>query len=70
MTFVPSLPDDADEAWVVQQRGGRSSDAVLSCPGCFTMICMECQQHQKYHTQFRAVTVMNCEVRTRRASAA
>jgi E2F-associated phosphoprotein len=32
----------------------RSSDAVLSCPCCFNIVCMDCQRHQKYLNQFRA----------------
>lgn len=47
--------DDADERWMQRARGGRASDALLSCPGCFTTVCIECQQHALYHTQYRAV---------------
>lgn len=43
--------DEADEAWAVQQRSGRTTDAILSCPGCFTTLCIDCQQHELYHTQ-------------------
>jgi len=32
----------------------RNSDAVLSCPCCFNIVCMDCQRHQKYSNQFRA----------------
>ena len=32
----------------------RNSDAVLSCPCCFNIVCMDCQRHQKYINQFRA----------------
>jgi hypothetical protein len=32
----------------------RSSDAVLSCPCCFNIVCMDCQRHQTYMNQFRA----------------
>jgi hypothetical protein len=40
----------------------RTSDAVLSCPCCFTICCMDCQQHERYATQFRAMFVMNITV--------
>lgn len=40
----------------------RHSDAVLSCPSCFTIVCMDCQQHVKYKNQYRAMFVMNIEV--------
>lgn len=39
------------------------SDAQLSCPLCFTTVCLECQRHARYHTQFRAVHAMNVVVR-------
>lgn len=32
----------------------RNSDAVLSCPCCFNIVCMDCQRHQRYLNQFRA----------------
>jgi E2F-associated phosphoprotein len=40
----------------------RSSDAVLSCPCCFTIVTMDCQRHEKLLNQFRAMFVMNIEV--------
>ncbi len=36
----------------------RNSDAVLSCPCCFNIICMDCQKHERYENQFRAMFVM------------
>ena len=36
------------------------SDAILSCPLCFTTLCIDCQQHDTYDNQFRAMFVMNC----------
>ncbi|CAM9372763.1 unnamed protein product [Discosporangium mesarthrocarpum] len=38
------------------------TDAQLSCPLCFTILCLECQRHTRYHTQFRAVFVRNVRV--------
>ena len=40
----------------------RTSDAVLSCPRCFSIVCMDCQQHESYANQFRAMFVMNIGV--------
>ena len=40
----------------------RTSDAVLSCPRCFNIVCMDCQQHEKYANQYRAMFVMNIGV--------
>lgn len=41
--YDPDL-DDVDERWVDRQRKGRTSDAVLSCPACFTTLCLDCQR--------------------------
>jgi hypothetical protein len=40
----------------------RMSDAVLSCPCCFNIVCMDCQRHQRYMNQFRAMYVMGISV--------
>lgn len=40
----------------------RTSDAILSCPRCFNIVCMDCQQHERYASQFRAMFVMNIGV--------
>jgi hypothetical protein len=40
----------------------RDSDAVLSCPCCFATVCMDCQQHDTYKHQYRAMFVMNIAV--------
>jgi hypothetical protein len=40
----------------------RHSDAVLQCPCCFETVCMDCQQHERYPDQFRAMFVMNVAV--------
>lgn len=41
----------------------RYSDAVLSCPCCFRIVCMDCQRHERYHDQYRAMFVMGITVR-------
>jgi len=28
-----------------KKRDGRTSDALLSCPACFTTVCLECQRY-------------------------
>mmetsp|Transcript_8449 Transcript_8449/g.9288 ORF Transcript_8449/g.9288 Transcript_8449/m.9288 type:complete len:391 (-) Transcript_8449:28-1200(-) len=40
----------------------RTSDGILSCPCCFTIVCMDCQKHEKYSNQYRAMFVMNIGV--------
>lgn len=42
---------------------GVVSDAQLSCPLCFTTVCLECQRHALYFNQFRAVTGINIAVK-------
>ena len=41
-------------------RQGRRSDAILSCPGCLTSVCLDCQQHAERDSHFRAMFVSNC----------
>jgi E2F-associated phosphoprotein len=54
--------DSDDERAVAYQRGGRASDALLSCPGCFTMLCTDCQQHARDESRFRAMFVQSCRL--------
>ncbi|KAI3889716.1 hypothetical protein MKX03_007738 [Papaver bracteatum] len=60
--YDPKL-DNKDELWVQKERKGRDSDAVLTCPACFTTLCLECQRHEKYLTQYRAIFVVNCKIK-------
>uniref|UniRef100_A0A6B2F8A2 E2F-associated phosphoprotein n=1 Tax=Bothriechis nubestris TaxID=1766655 RepID=A0A6B2F8A2_9SAUR len=39
-----------------------NSDAILNCPACMTTLCLDCQRHELYRTQYRAMFVMNCTV--------
>lgn len=39
-----------------------STDAILNCPGCFSLISSICQRHSEVDTQYRAVFVQNCVV--------
>lgn len=70
--YDPNM-DDEDQAWVENLRKNYSkgrqsqkplpnSDAVLNCPACFIVLCLDCQKHEKYDNQFRAMFVMNCTV--------
>uniref|UniRef100_A0A2K5CJN4 E2F associated phosphoprotein n=1 Tax=Aotus nancymaae TaxID=37293 RepID=A0A2K5CJN4_AOTNA len=68
--------DNGDQAWVDAQRRayhglGRqrshqqpvpSSDAVLNCPARMTTLCLDCQRHKSYKTQYRVMFMMNCSV--------
>ncbi|CAI9096978.1 OLC1v1033257C1 [Oldenlandia corymbosa var. corymbosa] len=65
--YDPEL-DDKDELWVKKRRKGPNSDAVLTCPACFTTLCLDCQRHEKYLTQYRAMFVVNCKIIHEQAS--
>ncbi|KAL4422228.1 hypothetical protein ABPG77_009703 [Micractinium sp. CCAP 211/92] len=67
--FYDPEADDKDEAWIRKMRRSHRSDAILSCPLCFTTLCIDCQQHDKFENQFRAMFVMNCRVKTKEAVA-
>jgi len=54
--------DDLDQKWADKQRGGRQSDAILSCPGCLEIVTIDCQKHARSDEQFRAMFVQNCVV--------
>ncbi|XP_073410321.1 E2F-associated phosphoprotein [Dendrobates tinctorius] len=45
-----------------KQNALPSSDAILNCPACMTTLCLDCQRHESYRTQYRAMFVMNCIV--------
>eukprot|EP00980_Cylindrotheca_fusiformis_P009338 scaffold2047_cov129-Cylindrotheca_fusiformis.AAC.17 len=40
----------------------RYSDAQLQCPCCFQLVCMDCQRHERYLNQYRAMFVMGIVV--------
>lgn len=61
--YDPEL-DDKDEVWVQKKRDGRTSDAILNCPACFTTLCLECQRHEKNVMQYRAIFVVNCKIKS------
>ncbi|VDD82004.1 unnamed protein product [Mesocestoides corti] len=62
--------DDANTEWVKKlqensqggETGSDETDAVLNCPGCMTLLCLNCQRHAKYKTQYRALFTFNCKV--------
>ncbi|SAL97995.1 hypothetical protein [Absidia glauca] len=67
------LGDEKDEAWVAEQITKTApkslqkdqqarTDALLSCPMCFSPLCYSCQRHESYSHQFRAMFVTNCQV--------
>lgn len=47
-----------------KQKRLPTSDAVLDCPACMTTLCLDCQRHDVYNNQYRAMFVSNCKVDT------
>jgi len=45
-----------------QPEPASTSDAVLNCPACFAVLCLDCQRHEVYRHQYRAMFVMNCDI--------
>jgi len=70
LLFDPEADDD-DERWMaLQMRGAQDgTDAVLSCPGCFTVVTTQCQAHEVFPNQFRAVLVRDVVVGPRAVDA-
>ncbi|KAK8799481.1 hypothetical protein WA158_006030 [Blastocystis sp. Blastoise] len=64
--FYDDKIDDKNTEWIKKNRiiskGKFKSDATLSCPGCFQIICYECQRHEKYVSQFRSVIAFHTRV--------
>jgi len=73
--FYDPDEDDDNERWAQKQRRKQmfpdasqskqplsSSDAVLNCPGCMTVLCRDCQAHDTNAGQYRAMFVLNCKV--------
>ncbi len=76
--FYDPNADDEDQEWVNGLRSQYSSsksqrpsnnpkplpnsDAVLNCPACFAVLTLDCQRHETYQHQYRAMFVFNCTV--------
>ena len=58
------IPDkqlrDLDTGEKIKPEDIPQSDAILSCPGCMETLCIDCQQHETYKNQFRAMFIMQC----------
>ena len=57
--------DDETSEWAhgsLYSTGKHETDAVLTCPSCFTMVCSDCQRHAVYSSQYRAMFVHSCRV--------
>jgi len=65
--------DTNDQKWVDMQRQRYqpntnkkqklpNSDAILDCPACMVTLCLDCQRHDTYKNQYRAMFVQHCKV--------
>ncbi|XP_074646580.1 E2F-associated phosphoprotein-like [Tubulanus polymorphus] len=75
LLYDPQMDDD-DQKWIDNQRSRcrpaikaskndkkhSKTDAVLNCPACMTTVCLDCQRHELYNNQYRAMFVLNCDV--------
>ncbi|KAI8909660.1 E2F-associated phosphoprotein-domain-containing protein, partial [Gorgonomyces haynaldii] len=52
--------DDLNQEYVDQITTRESP--ILCCPLCFTTVCRDCQEHEEYKNQFRAMFVENVRV--------
>merc|ERR1712110_45151 len=57
--FFDNEADEEDEKFAKSKNYQKAdkSDAIISCPNCFTVLCVDCQQHTKYKDQYRAMFV-------------
>lgn len=77
MLYDP-LMDEEDQKWMDNKRRAYiypsedsstdkpkrlpNSDAVLNCPACLSLLCLDCQRHELYRNQYRAMFVSNCTI--------
>lgn len=80
MLLYDPLMDEEDQKWMDNKRRAYiypsenrtaekpkrlpNSDAVLNCPACLSLLCLDCQRHELYRNQYRAMFVSNCTVVT------
>ncbi|KAG0348095.1 hypothetical protein BG004_006070 [Podila humilis] len=63
--------DDRDENWLIKKIAENRppgckpediwTDAILACPMCLTQLCYDCQRHEIYVHQYRAMFVEHCK---------
>ncbi len=63
LLYDPQLDaEDQRKMDAMRPRAAAHTDAVLNCPACFTLLCLDCQRHDLYPNQYRAMFVVNCTV--------
>ena len=59
-----NIKTESEEGKDFRTNDKPKSDAILSCPCCMVTLCIDCQQHDSYKNQFRAMFVMHSIVDT------
>ena len=54
-----NLKTESTEGRDFHKKHTLDSDAILSCPCCMVTLCIDCQQHDSYKNQYRAMFVMH-----------
>ena len=54
--------DSSPDGRKIKDSSIPQSDAVLNCPACLTTLCLDCQRHELYTHQYRAMFVLNCSI--------
>nr|CAH8839394.1 unnamed protein product [Trichobilharzia regenti] len=57
--------DEANLKWVQENLPGgqcKNSDAVLNCPGCMSVLSLDCHRHPHFKTQYYTEYPINCVV--------
>ncbi|VDK83161.1 unnamed protein product [Litomosoides sigmodontis] len=57
-----SSSSEQDEKAKQKKDQDHETDAVLSCPACMSLLTRDCQRHEIYLNQYRAIFVENCNV--------
>lgn len=59
-----SLNDNMKRKKLQNSKNHRAhkSDTILDCPACMTTLCIDCQKHDIFPNQYRAMFVMNCTI--------
>jgi hypothetical protein len=52
----------ASQELTAKNREISTTQAILSCPGCFCLICDECQRHEKQFNRWRALEAIDCTI--------
>jgi len=53
---------DAQADQLQTSHSAPNTDAILSCPACLQIVCVDCQRHCQYTDQYRAMFVQNVDV--------